>query len=260
MNDTTHLAPYVDLKKKAHCEENGSYFICEGRLLVEEALRAAKDGRLRLVSILCDSRQFKEWESKINSDAELFSLGTGEINDLVGFQFHRGVLCCCKVPEPPSEAQIMLSSKLLVLPQIDNVDNLGQLLRTAAALRMGAALLGKGPAPFSRRCARVSMGAVWKMPILQCDDLSRILDDWLLADQSEESEIVGTADDSSAESAWLWEPAGRAALILGSEANGLDAAWKAKCAKQVRIPMVGQTDSLNVSAAGAILMAKMLAM
>jgi len=260
MNDTTHLVPYMDLKKMAHCTENGSYFICEGRLLVEEALRAAKEGRLSLVSILCDSRQSKEWESKITSDAELFSLGTGEINDLVGFQFHRGVLCCCKVPEHSSEAQIVQSSKLLVLPQIDNVDNLGQLLRTAAALGMGAVLLGKAPDPFSRRCVRVSMGAVWKMPILKCDDLFRILDDWLLAGQSEESEIVGTADNSSAESACLWEPAGRAALVLGSESNGLDAAWKARCAKQVRIPMVGQADSLNVSAAGAILMAKMLAM
>jgi len=40
----------------------------------------------------------------------------------------------------------------------------------------------------------------------------------------------------------------------------LDAAWKMKCTKQVRIPTAADADSLNVSAAGAILMAKMLAM
>ncbi|MDR2560615.1 MAG: RNA methyltransferase [Holophagales bacterium] len=258
MNDTPQLAPYSDLKKKAVSAEMGRYFICEGRLLVEEALNAAKMGRLKLVSVLCDSRQSKEWESKISSDAELFSLSADEINDLAGFQFHRGILCCCEVPAPPSEAQIAQSPKLLVLPQIDNADNLGQLLRTAAGLGMDAALLGKGPDPFSRRCVRVSMGAVWKMPVLKCDGLDRVLDAWLQNGHNLKSEIVGTADDSSAESAWLWEPAERAALVLGSESDGLDAVWKSKCTKHVRIPMAAKADSLNVSAAGAILMAKMV--
>jgi tRNA G18 (ribose-2'-O)-methylase SpoU len=241
----------MDLKGKAIRAENGPYFICEGRLLVGEALRASKEGRLKLVSILCDSRQSEEWESEINKDAEMLSLGESEMSDLVGFQFHRGVLCCCEVPEPPSEAQIVQSSKLLVLPQIDNADNLGQLLRTAAALGIGAALLGKGPDPFSRRCVRVSMGAVWKMPVLKSDSLLQILDDWLQFGKKAESEIVGTADSPDAQSAWFWEPAHRAALVLGSESNGLEVSWLSKCTKQVRIPMTSQADSLNVSAAGA---------
>jgi len=257
MNDDPKLTPYKDLKEKARRGENGPYFICEGRLLVEEALWAAKEGNLNLVSVLCDSKQSEEWESKIVKGAELFRLATDEISDLAGFQFHRGVLCCCEVPEPPSETQIMRASRLLVLPQIDNADNLGQLLRTAAALGMDAALLGSGPDPFSRRCVRVSMGAVWKMPILKCGDPLRMVDDWYKNGKTEESEIVGTADVAEAESAWLWKPTQRVSLVLGSESVGLDATWKAKCTRQVRIPMVGDTDSLNVSAAGAILMARL---
>jgi tRNA G18 (ribose-2'-O)-methylase SpoU len=249
----------MDLRGKARRGETAPYFICEGRLLVGEALRAAKEGRLKLISILCDSKHFREWESKINKDAEIFSLGSNEISNLAGFQFHRGVLCCCEVPRPPSEIQIVQSSKLLVLPQIDNADNLGQLLRTAAALGIGAVLLGKGPDHFSRRCVRVSMGAVWEMLILKCDSLGQMLDAWLQNGQKLKSEIVGTADDPSAESALLWEPMDRAALVLGSESAGLGAFWKSKCTKQVRIPMADQVDSLNVSAAGAILMAKMFA-
>jgi tRNA G18 (ribose-2'-O)-methylase SpoU len=46
--------------------------------------------------------------------------------------------------------------------------------------------------------------------------------------------------------------------VLGPEAHGLDAAWLARCDRHVAIPMAQGIDSLNVAAAGAILMYRML--
>ena len=46
---------------------------------------------------------------------------------------------------------------------------------------------------------------------------------------------------------------GPTALVLGSEATGLSAAWHAPDVKGVRIPMLGQADSLNVSVTAAVL-------
>jgi tRNA G18 (ribose-2'-O)-methylase SpoU len=155
-----------------------------------------------------------------------------------------------------------------VLPRIDNLDNLGQLARTAAALGMDAILLGGGPDPFSRRCVRVSMGAVWKMPIYRRDGAINAagadktlgalgaLDAWLRCGGGA-SEIVGTADAPGAVPLNEWQPAPRTALVLGPEDSGLDAAWREKCDRHVRIPMARQMDSLNVAAAGAVLMAWM---
>jgi tRNA G18 (ribose-2'-O)-methylase SpoU len=45
--------------------------------------------------------------------------------------------------------------------------------------------------------------------------------------------------------------------MLGPESSGLDTFWRSKCARHVRIPMARQADSLNVAAAGAVLMGKM---
>jgi tRNA G18 (ribose-2'-O)-methylase SpoU len=181
------------------------------------------------------------------------------MGSLLGFAFHRGALCCCAVPDAPGEDCMLSAKRLLVLPQIDNVDNLGQLVRTAAALGMDAVLLGRGPDPFSRRCVRVSMGAVWKMPVLKSDGAAAILDGWLSRGGGVLSEKVGTAAVPGAVPFSEWLPAPRTALLLGPESSGLDAFWQTKCAKQVRIPMDRQMDSLNVAAAGAVMMGRLAA-
>jgi tRNA G18 (ribose-2'-O)-methylase SpoU len=210
-----------------------------------------------LLSVLCDSKRGEEWRNKIPHSVQLLTLDSGELNSLAGFNFHRGVLCCCAVPRPPNEAQIANTTRLLVLPHLDNADNLGQLIRTAAGFDMDAILLGKGPSPFSRRCVRVSMGTSWKIPILKTDDPCQILNEWLKHLPGIKSEIVGTASAPNAESAFQWVPTPRVALVLGPESHGLGPFWQAKCTKHIRIPLAREVDSLNVSAAGAILMGKM---
>jgi tRNA G18 (ribose-2'-O)-methylase SpoU len=254
--DNPALAPYAALKEKAFGAP-GETFICEGRLLVDEAIRASGQGQLRIVSVLCNPGQAEEWRAKLPGGAQLIALGRDELDSLVGFRFHRGVLCCCSVPAQPGAEALLGMDRLLALPQIDNVDNLGQLIRTAAALGLGAVLLGKGPSPFSRRCARVSMGAVWKIPIFAREDPCQLLDAWL--GHALGSEIVGTAALPDAIDAAEWAPAKRTALALGPESGGLDERWLSKCAKHVRIPMARGIGSLNVSAAGAALMARMAA-
>jgi len=256
---STDLSPYTELHgaELVHHPDIGTCFICEGRYLVEEAIRAAEQGQLRLVSLLCDSSQIKKWKNKTPHQVRLITLDNDKLNSLVGFNFHRGVLCCCAVPEPPSESLLLQTSRILVLPHLDNIDNLGQLSRTAAALALDAILIGKGPNPFARRCVRVSMGAVWKIPIVKSDYLDHILDKWIQQCPNVKSEIVGTAATSNAEPFREWTPAPRTALVLGTESHGLDNFWQARCAKHIRIPLARQIDSLNLSAAGAILMNKM---
>jgi tRNA G18 (ribose-2'-O)-methylase SpoU len=257
--ELTDLAPYKELHGAELVQHSdiGSCFICEGRHLVEEAIRAAGQGQLRLISLLCDSKHIEEWKNKTPRQARLLALDTDELSALVGFNFHRGVLCCCAVPEAPLEAQLLQASLLLVLPHLDNIDNLGQLTRTAAALGIDAMLIGRGPDPFARRCVRVSMGAVWKIPIFKSSNPEHILDEWLQHCPNIKSEIAGTAAVPNAESFSEWTPPPRTALVLGEESNGLDNFWQARCTKHIRIPMTRQIDSLNVSAAGAILMSKM---
>lgn len=258
MSDPEFL-PYHHLHgaKTALHPELGPCFICEGRFLVESALEAGREGKLRVISLLCLANLEAEFAPRLPEGTRLLTASKAELSELLGFAFHRGVLCCVAVPPEPAEEVVLEARRLVVLPHVDNVENLGLLLRSAAALGMDAVVAGRGPSPFERRSLRVSMGAAWKLPVLQREDPGPVLEAWRSAHP--DSEIVGAALTPSAQDARLWQPASHCALVLGPEAYGLDEAWLQRCDRTMAIPMAMGMDSLNVAAAGAILMFKMMA-
>jgi tRNA G18 (ribose-2'-O)-methylase SpoU len=252
--------PYADLfgAKEARHPTEGPCFICEGRYLVQEALKAGREGSLRVLSVLTTPRLTEEWLRMLPTGTRLLAAEETFLEELLGFQFHRGVLCCVQRPPVPEEASILQARRLVVLPRLDNVDNLGQLLRTAAALGIEAVVVGQGPSPFERRTIRVSMGAAWRIPVLAAEDLPALVARWKAFDPATPSEVIGAALVAGALPASLWQPAPRTALVLGPEDRGLDPDWLERCDRHVVIPMAQGMDSLNVAAAGAILMFRMM--
>jgi len=252
------LQPYLGLhgSRSANHPEHGPCFICEGRYLVTEALSAHRAGQLRVLSVLASAGSHQP--DQLPSGVKALVAEKEFLERLLGFSFHRGLLCCVQRPPEPSVETIQAAHRLVVLPRLDNVDNLGQLLRSAAAMGMDAVITGQGPGPFDRRTVRVSMGAAWKIPVLQLDDPFELLESWRDGKAGVASEIAGAALVDGALDAADWHPSARTALVLGPEDRGLDSRWLALCDRHVRIPMSRGMDSLNVAAAGAILMHQMM--
>jgi tRNA G18 (ribose-2'-O)-methylase SpoU len=94
------------------------------------------------------------------------------------------------------------------------------------------------------------MGTTWKLPLWRLDDVWAALEDW----GAEGGEVTAAALATRAIPVREWRPAPRAALVLGPEGPGLSEGELARCHRIVRIPMAEGVDSLNVAAAGAILM------
>jgi tRNA G18 (ribose-2'-O)-methylase SpoU len=139
---------------------------------------------------------------------------------------------------------------LVVCPEVEKTDNLGSLIRIAAAFGVDAMILGERSCdPFFRQSVRVSMGTVFHLPIVRSEDLKRDLR--RLRDEFN-VELIATVLDEDAEPL---ERAGRAAttaLLLGNEAQGLPADVVALCDRRVTIPMKLGTDSLNVAVAAGV--------
>jgi tRNA G18 (ribose-2'-O)-methylase SpoU len=251
------LRPYLGLygSRTAEHPKVGACFICEGRFLVEEALAAHREGKLQVLSILATPSILRDLQ--VPTDVPTLGREKPVLEKILGFSFHRGLLCCAAIPAPPLREQLLMARRLVVLPRLDNVDNLGQILRTAAALGIDAVLAGQGPGPFDRRTVRVSMGASWKIPIFQEEELGQVLMKWREHMPGTPSEIIGATLQNDALNAAQWQPRERTALLLGPEDQGLDSRWLDLCDQQVRIPMARRVDSLNVAAAGAILMFRM---
>jgi len=130
------------------------------------------------------------------------------------------------------------------------------LLRSAAALGLDGVLAGPGPGQWTRRTVRVSMGAVWRVPVWRSEDPWALLAEWKAAAIT--SEIVAAALTPAAEDARDWHPALRCALVMGPEDTGLGEEDLVRCDRAVAISMASGMDSLNVAAAGAILMFRMV--
>jgi tRNA G18 (ribose-2'-O)-methylase SpoU len=250
--------PYRDLRFAATREhpEHGTCFIAEGRILVEDLLAAARIGRMQVISVAATTSAALEIRDRLPAGTELLTAEPAALSELAGFPFHRGLLACARVPPPPDPAALPLARRLLVLPRLFDSENLGLLLRSAAALGLDGVLAGPGPGQWTRRTVRVSMGAVWRIPVWRAEDPWALLAEWKAAEPG--SQIVAAALTPGAGDARAWRPSPRCALVMGPEDTGLDAEQLARCDQAVAIPMASGMDSLNVAAAGAILMFQMM--
>jgi tRNA G18 (ribose-2'-O)-methylase SpoU len=233
----------------------GPCFVAEGRILVEDLLAWGRAGRVKVAAVLAETGQAEAVRPLLPEGAELLVASRAELEALAGFPFHRGLMAAARVPSQPEEDRLRACGRLLVLPAIADAENLGQLLRTAAALGMDGALLGPGPDPFSRRVVRVSMGTVWKLPLWRFEDVWAALDGW----KAQGGDRVAAALIDGSVPVRQWLPEARTALVLGPEGPGLPEADIARCDHTVRIAMAPGVDSLNVAAAGAILMHRLVA-
>lgn len=249
--------PYRDLRfagTRLH-PNHGPCFIVEGRILVEDLLGSAARGGPRVVSVAATPAVAEALADRLPPGVELLVAGAPQISELAGFPFHRGVMACAAVPPPPPAEALVGARRLLVLPRLHDSENLGLLLRSAAALGLDGVLAGPGPGLWSRRTVRVSMGAVWRIPVWREEDPWPALAGWRAA--GPDAEVVAAALVPGAEDARAWAPAPRCALVMGPEDTGLDAGQLAHCDRIVAISMASGMDSLNVAAAGAILMFRM---
>ena len=234
---------------------HGACFVAEGRILVEDLLAWGRAGRVQVVAVLAETGQAQAVQPLLPEGTELLIATRAELEALAGFPFHRGLMAAARVPAALGVDALRTCKRLLVLPAVADAENLGQLLRTAAALGLDGALLGPGPDPFSRRVVRVSMGTAWKLPLWRPEDLWVALEAW----KAGGGEAVAAALTPSAVPVQTWVPAPRTALVLGPEGPGLSSGDLARCDRAVRIQMAEGVDSLNVAAAGAILMHRLVA-
>lgn len=258
MADFDPWEPYRDLRFAGTREhpDHGPCFIAEGRILVEDLLAAGRAGRMNVISVAATPHAAAALEGRLPTGTALLTLPPKALSELAGFPFHRGLLACAQVPTPPPSEGLLKTGRLLVLPRLYDTENLGLLLRSAAALGLDGVLAGPGAGQWTRRTVRVSMGAVWRIPVWRVEDPWAVLGRWRAA--SVGSEVVAAALTPKAEDARSWSPAARSALVMGPEDTGLEATQLAQCDRVVQIPMASGMDSLNVAAAGAILMYTMM--
>ena len=137
---------------------------------------------------------------------------------------------------------------VLVLDGVQDPHNLGACLRSAAAASVTAVVIPRDKAvQVNATVRKTSAGAADTIPVIRCTNLSRCLRDL----QKQGVWIHGLAGDVDA-SLYSLDLTGNVAIVLGGEADGLRRLTREHCDSLVRIPMPGETESLNVSVATGV--------
>ena len=241
-------------------EPEPGIFIAESPMIISRALYAGYKPEAFLIEerndlfvekILDQCLETSEY-TELPEDIPVYSAPLDVLVGITGYTFTRGVLCAMRRRQLPAPADMMASSKrVVVLENVMNPTNLGAIFRNAAALGMDAVFLTKGSTdPLYRRAARVSMGTVFQIPWTYINSsLSGIYE---LKKKGFRTIAMALSDDAESLKDIKVKSSEKLAVIMGTEGPGLIQETIDSCDSSVIIPMSHGVDSLNVAAASAV--------
>ncbi|NCC60352.1 MAG: RNA methyltransferase [Verrucomicrobiae bacterium] len=138
---------------------------------------------------------------------------------------------------------------LLVAESIEKPGNLGTILRSADATGVDAVIVcDRCTDIHNPNVVRASIGTLFTVPVIEATSEETLA--WL---DAHHIRTIATTPDSDQLYTGV-DMTGGIALVVGSEQYGLRETWLARADLKVRIPMLGQCDSLNVAAAATIVL------
>ncbi|MGA7654865.1 MAG: 23S rRNA (guanosine(2251)-2'-O)-methyltransferase RlmB [Terracidiphilus sp.] len=219
-------------------------------LLARERLEAHQDARLQRLAAECRQAGIRILEQPRE-----------QLTQLAGTAAHQGVVALVHPQEflaiedlfaapAPTNAQPSPARLILALDGVEDPQNLGALLRVADGAGVdGVILTERRSAPLSPAAVKASAGAAEHLRIARVVNLVRALEDL----KQRNIWVIGL-DERGPQDYDRFDFTGNCVLVLGREGAGLHHLVRRTCDHLLRIPMAGGVSSLNVSAAGAVVL------
>ncbi|CAN7143884.1 23S rRNA (guanosine(2251)-2'-O)-methyltransferase RlmB [Phenylobacterium sp. LjRoot225] len=216
---------------------------------VEAALEnAARGAPLRLLATAERARQLEQRFGKLTTletaDNQLIArnLPQGAVHQ--GVALRAGPLESAELEDFVAER----GAVLLMLDQVTDPQNVGAILRSAAAFGAKGVILQERHAPrFTGALAKAAAGAVERIPVARVINLSRAIETLVELGWR----AVGLTGAAERDLAQVLDGA-PVVLVLGSEGEGMRRLVAEHCDELAKIPMPGGFESLNVSTAAAV--------
>jgi 23S rRNA (guanosine2251-2'-O)-methyltransferase len=224
---------------------------------VIEALQAGKEIEKVLVVTGLKNELVPEMRKLLNEkDIPLQYVPVEKLNRVTR-QNHQGVIAFVSpiVYEDyeqiiPALFDIGRNPLVLILDRITDVRNFGAIARTAECAGVDAIIVpSRGSALMGADAVKTSAGALFNIPVCRSVNLKDTID-YIKACGLQ----VVAATEKATDYHFQIDLTLPTAIMLGSEEDGVSPEYLKRCDQRVRIPMVGEIESLNVSVAAGIIL------
>lgn len=137
---------------------------------------------------------------------------------------------------------------IIVLESVEKPGNLGAILRTADAVKADAVIICDPLTDiYNPNIIRSSIGGVFTQQVVSCNSSDAL--NWL----KKNSITIYAAELNASKWYHKCEYSGPCAIVMGTESSGLSPFWTKNSDFRIKIPMLGNLDSLNVSVSTAVI-------
>lgn len=232
----------VKLQEKSSERKEKKLFVVEGQREITQALAAGYSCETLFICPELSRSAHPE------TSAEIIDISKNVFSRIAYRENSDGLLAVFKQRSKNLE-EIRLSKNplLIILESVEKPGNLGAILRTADAAGVDAVIVCDPKTDiFNPNVIRSSIGAVFTNELVTSTNENVM--EWLIKNR-----IIPYAAALTGNKKHYDVPLDApAAIVMGTEADGLSAFWLDKC-EQIKIPMHGKIDSLNVSASCAVI-------
>jgi len=221
-------------------------FVAEGLQCAREALVANNGPTIETLYVTSNGR------IKVAELADLSAFNVVDVSDEVMKEMSetitpQGILAVCSIPQRNlSSITLDGSRRFIYLSEVQDPGNAGTILRSADAFAMDAVITSPGSVDmYSPKVVRSTAGSLWHIPVFE----SVAIDEVLALGINAFSLGAGGAKELS-----QYQKSGDMVAVFGNEARGFSTGQNVDSIDVVSIPMPGNAESLNLSAAASIVM------
>ncbi|NBI28922.1 TrmH family RNA methyltransferase [Chengkuizengella marina] len=241
----SHVKDWVKLLSKKGRDKQGKYIV-EGIHLVKEALN---NTNVIVEHVVYSYEKGVPEELLDYEERKWIGVSDDIINKCSDTKTPQGIFAIVYKKNGDDSILFKDSALVVVCDAIQDPGNLGTIIRSADAVGATGVVLGKGCVDlYHPKTVRSTMGSIFHLPIIESD-----LNGMLQKAQNHSIQVLNTS--LKAESNFFQTDLTKASwIIVGNEGNGVSPELHQYVSKQIKIPIEGSAESLNVAMATTIML------
>lgn len=238
----------LQLQQKSSERRSSGLFVVEGQRELEHCMKAG----YRVDSVFANAEFLGTPAAALLIDdpsVKVFEVGAELYQKIAYREGTEGVIAeVCSRSLSLEDLNLPQNPLVIVMESVEKPGNLGAVLRTADAAGADAVIVCDPLTDlFNPNLIRSSIGAVFTVPVVACESAKAI--EFLKG----RGIRILTAQLQDSQLYYNMPMTGGTAIVMGTESTGLTDQWREAADAHIRIPMLGEMDSLNVSVSAAIL-------